>query len=136
MQRLPDHPSTPATVAAHDTLMTTPGHLADGARIPFDTFQGPPVPSTSRAIAYATPQRQALVARLEHLEAQIEARTTAGEAPSRFDHELFTLMQQLEAKVAQFQDQLSVQLPQLVGAQVQTATEHSHAQMQTAIAQK
>ena len=104
MQRLPGHPNTPATVAAHDTLMTTPGQLAEEARIPFDTFAGPAVPPTSHAIDYATPQRQALVARLEHLEAQIEARTSAGEASSRFDHELFTLRQLLEANVAQLQD--------------------------------
>ena len=127
MQRLPDHPSTPATVAAHDTLMATPDQLAEEARIPLDTFAGPAVPPASRALAYATTQRQALVARLEHLDAQIDARTSAGEAPSRLDHELFTLMQQLEAKVVQFQDQLSHQLPQLVGAQVHSATEQTHA---------
>jgi hypothetical protein len=144
MQQLPAPPQTPGTVPAQGTPMETPG-LAERAQVPYHSFGEPPVrgPTTlfgessttpsARTLVHSTPQRAALVARLEHLEAQLEARGALSDAPSRHDFELFQLLRNMEQRVEQFQAQIAQQIPQLVGEQVQSATGVAHAHLQSAL---
>ena len=114
--------------------METPG-LAEKARAPFATFGELAVPSAARSLLQCTPQRAALMARLEHLEAQLEARTALSDAPLRHNFELFQLLRQMQQRVEQFQAQLADRLPQLVGAHVHSATDEAQAQIQSALEQ-